>query len=103
MKVKIENQLFFAEVMKLKSEESLVEHAKWDGYCQGLKYCLCVLSGQVIAKASSSSDSGPNSMAIPSVIEMNGRKIPVILTSEQKECVCSPADLEPFGECQCGK
>ncbi len=79
MKVKIENQLFFAEVMKLKSEDSLVEHAKWDGYCQGLKYCLCVLS-----------ESG-----------MRAEHILTNLPNHEK-CICSAEELQPFGECQCG-
>jgi len=94
MKVKIENQLFFAEVMKLKSDNGSLEHHKWDGYCQGLKYCLCVLSGQVIAKASSSSDERHTTVDMKRFYELE--------RGDGEECVCSPADLEPFGECQCG-
>lgn len=97
---KIKDQLLFAEVMKRKADNGSLEHHKWDGYCQGLKYCLCVLS-ESTRHAEHISESEPEAMCIPSEVVIGGKKIPVMLTSEQGECACSPADLQPFGECIC--
>lgn len=71
----IKDQLFFAEVKK-RSVENGLEVARWDGYCQGLKFCLGVLSG----------------------ITRYAEHIPA---KEPIPCTCDPEILQPFGQCLC--